>query len=763
MDAYEATQLVFARVQAQDPENVSKIIGLMLLQDRSEQEMARLALGSDALLQSAIAKARRELGLFAANPHPGLSDQHHHHRQHYHQQRINRPSLLFIPEGGTVSSSPSNLFQPTPSPDEFATDQWLLNHNHQFQLHQDPLLKNTSRFSTSSSPAADAQRRHLQQLQFPASHYPSSHDLAMALTCKPCLYYSKGHCKRGTSCRFLHGTGSSATVTGNGSNGSIPSPGGCSQCSSPAPSFDDLLGCSPNSSSPSSPSSGSLERLEMELQELLRGRRTPVSIASLPQLYFEKFGRALQAQGYLTESQRHGKAGCSLTKLLARLKGSVALIDRPHGQHAVVLAEDAQRFVGYRADRDDLKDVNPSSRQIYLTFPAESTFTEDDVSAHFRSYGPVQDVRIPYQQKRMFGFVTFIYPETVKAILSEGNPHYICGARVLVKPYREKAKLGERKQAEKIDPLRLQLRGLGGKDFMQDPSFYDVLARRFEEERYLELERRRVMDFHSLRARAAEVEAAEAVTTAKLLLLDEQERKLNSTASTTNLNGVHVSLDSPEVPGTPRIMEHNNSGSSSSSSYGNGMNEAVLTLEDMQQFQSSNPFGFVMDVLEGEGGDESEALHPLPDDATHKYDEDLVTSADGNGHNLPESPFASPHHSENSSNSHIPEEHHDQPPSLSIEEKMMGLDLNEVFNLAPPSNDIICCICLKHCVEPSKLECSHTFCVQCILKVIKGSKDECPICRQHIGSQVYKILQNRDLQSWLSPTALSHRIPQHIW
>ncbi|EFJ18963.1 hypothetical protein SELMODRAFT_112009 [Selaginella moellendorffii] len=394
MDAYEATQLVFARVQAQDPENVSKIIGLMLLQDRSEQEMARLALGSDALLQSAIAKARRELGLFAANPHPGLSDQHHHHRQHHHQQRINRPSLLFIPEGGTVSSSPSNLFQPSPSPDEFATDQWLLNHNHQFQLHQDPLLKNTSRFSTSSSPAADAQRRHLQQLQFPASHYPSSHDLAMALTCKPCLYYSKGHCKRGTSCR--------------------------------------------------SPSSGSLERLEMELQELLRGRRTPVSIASLPQLYFEKFGRALQAQGYLTESQRHGKAGCSLTKLLARLKGSVALIDRPHGQHAVVLAEDAQRFVGYRADRDDLKDVNPSSRQIYLTFPAESTFTEDDVSAHFRSYGPVQDVRIPYQQKRMFGFVTFIYPETVKAILSEGNPHYICGARVLVKPYREKAKLGER-------------------------------------------------------------------------------------------------------------------------------------------------------------------------------------------------------------------------------------------------------------------------------------------------------------------------------
>ena len=53
-------------------------------------------------------------------------------------------------------------------------------------------------------------------------------------------------------------------------------------------------------------------------------------------------------------------------------------------------------------------------------------------------FGPVQDVRIPYQQKRMFGFVTFVYQETVKIILAKGNPHYVCDARVLVKPYKEK-------------------------------------------------------------------------------------------------------------------------------------------------------------------------------------------------------------------------------------------------------------------------------------------------------------------------------------
>ena len=44
----------------------------------------------------------------------------------------------------------------------------------------------------------------------------------------------------------------------------------------------------------------------------------------------------------------------------------------------------------------------------------------------------------------MFGFVTFASAETVKMILAKGNPHFVCGARVLVKPYREKSKLVDR-------------------------------------------------------------------------------------------------------------------------------------------------------------------------------------------------------------------------------------------------------------------------------------------------------------------------------
>lgn len=57
---------------------------------------------------------------------------------------------------------------------------------------------------------------------------------------------------------------------------------------------------------------------------------------------------------------------------------------RPHGQHAVILAEDAPKYMDVRGDRNEPGHIVNGSRQIYLTFPAESTFTEDDVSNYFR-------------------------------------------------------------------------------------------------------------------------------------------------------------------------------------------------------------------------------------------------------------------------------------------------------------------------------------------------------------------------------------------
>jgi hypothetical protein len=75
-------------------------------------------------------------------------------------------------------------------------------------------------------------------------------------------------------------------------------------------------------------SPGSLAQLESEIVELLKQRGNPISIASLPMAYYDKYKKVLQAEGYLAESQRHGKSGYNLTKLLIRLRNSIRLIDR---------------------------------------------------------------------------------------------------------------------------------------------------------------------------------------------------------------------------------------------------------------------------------------------------------------------------------------------------------------------------------------------------------------------------------------------------
>ncbi|CAN0891836.1 Zinc finger CCCH domain-containing protein 55 [Linum grandiflorum] len=109
-------------------------------------------------------------------------------------------------------------------------------------------------------------------------------------------------------------------------------------------------------------------------------------------------------------------------------------------------AEEFHKFGRFCPERNEIfamsmsEKANSVARQIYLTFPADSTFKDEDVSNYFSTFGPVEDVRIPYQQKRMFGFVTFLHAETVKLILARGNPHFICDSRVLVKPYKEKGR-----------------------------------------------------------------------------------------------------------------------------------------------------------------------------------------------------------------------------------------------------------------------------------------------------------------------------------
>ncbi|PHU12957.1 Zinc finger CCCH domain-containing protein 18 [Capsicum chinense] len=459
MDPFDAAKLVHERIMRVEPEHVTrKIIGYIYLQDYPDQEMIRLALGPDTLIHNVIQKAKDALNLNSTSVFcsPSITP-------------VNTadPLLQF---GRFPPHSPSSAFHVAAS------------------RCKPQLSDEHSCLTEIFYPGYDPQQQFLQpeettdfgNLNYPSDYcYPEAalirrgrnSPCPLKLPAKACHYFNKGFCRNGASCRYFHGH---------------PFPESYSHMIDPNlceyGDEDELL------------SPGSLEKLELEITELLKYKKGhPVSIASLPMMYYEKYGRTLQAEGYLTESQRHGKPGYNLTKLLARLK-FVRLIERPHGQHSIVLAEDAAKYMDPYGERSDPGPIVSGSRQIYLTFPAESTFTEEDVSDYFETFGPVQDVRMPCQQKRMFGFVTFFSADTAKIVLSTGNPHYVCGARVLVKPYREKPKLSERKHQERLESSIFY--------HLQHADFDSGLQERFKpprllrkhlmEEQVLEIETRRL-------------------------------------------------------------------------------------------------------------------------------------------------------------------------------------------------------------------------------------------------------------------------------
>jgi hypothetical protein len=264
-----------------------------------------------------------------------------------------------------------------------------------------------------------------------------------------------------------------------------------------------------------------------------------------------------------------------------------------------------------RLDRADFASMmNPGSRQIYLTFPADSTFREEDVSNYFSIYGPVHDVRIPYQQKRMFGFVTFVYPETVKLILAKGNPHFICDARVLVKPYKEKGKVPDkyRKQQQGdfsgcTTPTGLDARDpfdlhqLGTRMLQHSNSANELLLRRKLEEQQQAAELQQAIELQNRRLMG-------------LQLLDLKARTAATVTSSPLPTPIANSFASSQPVSTTAVESPPESG---------------------EQLKLSSDF-----ALEGKvnGGDKEESAGEASPNA--------ADSDQSGEHNLPDSPFASP-------------------------------------------------------------------------------------------------------------------------
>ncbi|KAL3347486.1 hypothetical protein AABB24_021254 [Solanum stoloniferum] len=399
MDSYEATKTVLSRIESLDPENASKIMCYLLTQDQGDKEMIRLAFGPENLLISIINQTKTRLGLLSnsssAPTTPSSSS-------HFGSNKLNpfpqSSPRIMIPNNGFQSSPVSSpwsggsppVFSRSPRPVSYAA---VVNGSGYEEQLFDPVMSPSGRSdSMGMGFCEENQEKQLHRRSCSVNDVflggdGGACDENGGFGWRPCMYYAKGFCKNGNGCKFMHGGFGDST---DESSGNV-------EC------FDEIMRVKALQQ----------QRFAAASQFMASGGRHPFGFNRCMSVYNDNQRSAAAALMMSDEFHKHGRS----------------LPDRNEFS--------AMALVG-----------NSSSclRQIYLTFPADSTFKEEDVSNYFSMYGPVQDVRIPYQQKRMFGFVTFIYPETVKLILAKGNPHFVCDSRVLVKPYKEKGKIPDKKQ-----------------------------------------------------------------------------------------------------------------------------------------------------------------------------------------------------------------------------------------------------------------------------------------------------------------------------
>lgn len=422
-------------------------------------------------------------------------------------------------------------------------------------------------------------------------------DPASGLGWKPCLYYARGFCKNGSSCRFVHGGG------------------GGMLSDSEAAAAAALVG-SPSKLEMMEHCHELLRSKSMQQQKLIAAAIASASSstsasASFP--YSMNKGLSLFAQQQQNDSPRAAAAAAA----------------------ALMMGDDLHKFSRSPRGLDSGRgDSSPASRQIYLTFPADSTFREEDVSSYFSIYGPVQDVRIPYQQKRMFGFVTFVYPETVKIILAKGNPHFVCDARVLVKPYKEKGKVPDkfRKQQQQQmergdfsacnsptaldsrDPFDLPL----GARMMYDTQQYILWRRKLEEQadlqQALELHNRRLMG---------------------LQLLDVK-RSHHHRSLSTGAPPIHSPTQSPNSIFNQSLLSSDRSSPDASDENCGSppRNDAKQALQQALNEGTDRE-------KEGSGGGEDDSNNCNGNEISC-HEDNIISLPESLEHNLPDSPFASP-------------------------------------------------------------------------------------------------------------------------
>lgn len=251
MDSYEATKIVYSRIQSLDPENASKIMGFLLIQDHGDKEMIRLAFGPETLLHNLIINAKTQLGLLQSKPNSATPSSPSTFNP------ISRPNPLSLSSISNPSSPSSNLWSlsnpMSPSSTSSPSYANIVSKNSNPGSVSGSLLSPTisssslsSAYHSSTSELAEKYQlqSHLSFLSDPKtddlfdgsqSAYSSSlqkqnysvpsmcfgaEDVNSGVGWKPCLYYSRGFCKNGSSCRFLH----SGSINADGASVDVGSP-----------------------------------------------------------------------------------------------------------------------------------------------------------------------------------------------------------------------------------------------------------------------------------------------------------------------------------------------------------------------------------------------------------------------------------------------------------------------------------------------------------------------------------------------------------
>ncbi|CAN0891838.1 Zinc finger CCCH domain-containing protein 55 [Linum grandiflorum] len=411
MDPYETTNLLLSKIKSIDPDNASKIMGYILIHDLGDRDLARLALGHETLLLGVISKAKAQLGL-SSNTLPSSP--------HFHNP-ISRPV-----GGGCQGNGCLADFARNPSPHS-----WPVSSSSSFS----PRSYNEAAFAksvgsnggggdcSSSSNGADA-----------LEDYPFDEYLSF-------LDDSSSSCRNEELVEPLAGL-SDVTADASFHRRRFSESDACGDTE------DVGFG---NGYRPSS----------------FNGRVMVGSPREMESLYLQ------QREGMMRLKAAHQQQ----QQRLAYNKYMNLLLQQQNDPQRLG-AEEFHKFGRFCPERNEIfamsmsEKANSVARQIYLTFPADSTFKDEDVSNYFSTFGPVEDVRIPYQQKRMFGFVTFLHAETVKLILARGNPHFICDSRVLVKPYKEKGKAANDRRQQ--HHLHHQVMDRGNFSSCSSPSGVDV-------------------------------------------------------------------------------------------------------------------------------------------------------------------------------------------------------------------------------------------------------------------------------------------------